>query len=167
MRNTARLWRLAVASAGVLALVGCSQKKNEAAAPLVGEGAGKAAPAPTEAKEYESAGPAVTPAGTVAEIWLQVETEQSKLASAIENDQLKDVHHLGFGIRDLVVALADKAEVETPAAAQRLAPMVELVRVSASRLDELGDAGDLGGTQAEFAKLNSILIGMKAATERH
>jgi hypothetical protein len=166
MRNAARWWRVAIASVGVLALVGCSQKKNEAAAPPVGEPAGTAAPADTEATEHESGGPGVTPAGTVAEIWVQVETEQSKLASAIENGRLRDVDQLAFGIRDLVVALADKANVETPAVAQRLNPMVDLVKESTSRLDELGNAGDLRGTQTELAKLNAILAGMKAATTR-
>ena len=75
--------------------------------------------------------------------------------------ELKDVHHLAFGIRDLVVALADKASAASPASAARLKGLVGQVKASASKLDELGDAGNLSGTQAEYAKLNTILDAIK------
>ena len=42
--------------------------------------------------------------------------------------------------------------------------MVQQVKASATSLDELGDAGDLSGTQAEFAKLQTVLDAMKSLT---
>jgi hypothetical protein len=106
----------------------------------------------------------VMPAGTIAEIWTQVADEQGKLSAAIQNGQLKDVHHLAFGIRDLVIALADKANAASPSSAARLNGIVEQVKASASKLDELGDAGNLSGTQAEYAKLETILGTIKGLT---
>ena len=159
MRNAARWWTVAVASVAALVLYGCSKEKKDAT-PLVREQTESPAPSDTNS----SGGPAVAPAETVAEMWPRIETEQNRLAAAIEGGRLKDVGRLAFGIRDMVVVLADRALVETPDIAQRLPPMLELVRESAGRLDELGAAGDLRETQREFAKLTSILAGMKAAT---
>lgn len=167
MKNSARWWMVAVATAGVLAASGCSQKQNEAAAPPAGGQTEAAAPANTEATEQEGGGSTVTPAGTVPAMWLQVDAEQQKLAAAIENGQLKDVHRFAFGIRDLIVPLADMAGAETPAVAQKLAALVEQVKASASKLDELGDAGNLSGTQVEYTKFDSVIKTMKTATGGH
>lgn len=150
-------WNLLAAVVGVLVLAGCSSKKSESEAPATSS---QAAPS-VEAERGESA-EAVTPAGTAGEIWTQIGDEQSKLSAAIQNGQLKDVHHLAFGIRDLVVALADKATAASPALAPKLNGMVEQVKASASKLDELGDAGNLSGTQAEYAKLETILGAIKS-----
>ena len=92
---------------------------------------------------------------------MTLEKQQTKLATVIQNGQLKDVHHLAFGIRDLVVALADKAGAAVPASATQLTPMVEQVKTMAGKLDELGDAGNLSGTQAEYAKLETTLNAIK------
>ena len=153
-------WNLLAAVVGVLVLAGCSSKKSESEAPAASS---QAAPS-AEAERGESA-EAVTPAGTVGEIWTQIGDEQSKLSTAIQNGQLKDVHHLAFGIRDLVVALADKANTASPATAARLNGMVAQVKASATKLDELGDAGNLSGTQAEYGKLETILGAIKGITE--
>jgi hypothetical protein len=40
--------------------------------------------------------------------------------------------------------------------------MVEQVKTSATKLDELGDAGNLSGTQAEYARLEALLDAIKA-----
>ncbi len=164
MKIQIRWWTLVVAAIAALVVVGCSQKKRESASsPEVQQAAPQAA-ANGEVKEQGESGPTVTPAGPVQEIWTQIAEEQVKLSATIENGQLKDVHHLAFAIRDLVVALADKVGASSPAAAQKLKDLVEQVGASASKLDELGDAGNLSGAQAELAKLDTILKGIKTAT---
>ena len=166
MKSQMQWWVLAVAVVGAMWLVGCGQKQGESSAPPAASeqpAAQESAPASEAAEEGESA-EKITPAGTVKEIWGQIIQEQDKLSAAIQNGQLKDVHHLAFGIRDLVVALADKASAGTPALAPKLKPMIEQVKASASKLDELGDAGNLSGTQAEFERLNKVLNSIKTLT---
>ena len=152
-------WSLLAAVIAVLVLGGCSSKKSESEEP-----AASSQGAPSAEAEHGESAEAVTPAGTVGEIWTQIREEQGKLSAAIQNGQLKNVHHLAFGIRDLVVALADKATAASPAIAPKLKGMVEQVKASATKLDELGDAGNLSGTQAEYAKLETILGTIKVAT---
>ena len=153
-----------VAIIGILLLAGCSAKKSESETPTSSSQASPQATSPgTEAEHGESA-ETVTPAGTAGEIWTQINDEQTKLATTIQNGQLKDVHHLAFAIRDLVVALAAKANTASPATAAKVNSMVEQVKASATKLDELGDAGNLSGTQAEFAKLQTVLAAIKSAT---
>jgi len=156
-----RKWVVVVAGAAVVLVVvvaGCSTKKSESEAPA----ASSQAAAPSGEAEHSESAETVTPAGTIGEIWTQIGDEQSKLSAAIQNGQLKDVHHLAFGIRDLVVALADKAKAASPASTAKLDGMVEQVKASASKLDEFGDAGNLSGTQAEYAKLETVLGAIKA-----
>ena len=168
MKTEVRGWVLAVAVAvaGALWLVGCGGKQSESAAPPAASQQPTTQPAAPagEAAESEESGEKIAPAGTVKEIWGQIAQEQDKLAATIQNGQLKDVHHLAFGIRDLVVALADKAGAEMQATAPKLKPLVDQVRASAGKLDELGDAGDVSGTQAEFSHLSEILNVLKGTT---
>ena len=163
MRIQTRWWILAFVVighlfvvGGVLSLLGCGQKKTES------QGTQQTTPPAGETADRGESGETMTPAGTVAGIWDQITAERDKLAAAIQNGQLKDVHHLAFGVRDLVVALADKTTAFAPGAAPKLKTLVDQVKASAGKLDETGDAGDLGGTQAEFAKLNAILDAVKA-----
>jgi hypothetical protein len=156
---------LTAAAISALAVIGCAQKQTESETPPVAEQAAPEAAVPGgEAAEHEEAGATTTPAESVPGIWTQIAGEQAKLSAAIENGQLKDVHHLAFGIRDLVVALADKAGASSPAVATKLKPMVEQVKASASQLDELGDAGNLSGTQAEFQRFSTLLQSIQALT---
>ena len=153
-----------VAVIGILLLAGCSSNKSQSETPATGS---QATPQTTSAggeAEHGESAETVTPAGTIGEIWTQIADEQNKLSAAIQNGQLKDVHHLAFGIRDLVVALADKANAASPATAPKRNSMVEQVKASASKLDELGDAGNLSGTQAEYARLERLLGAIKSAT---
>jgi hypothetical protein len=168
MNLNLRKWAVVLASSAVVlaavAVAGCSSNKGSSDAPAA---ASQPAPAPAtpsgEVEEGESTG-TVTPAGSVAEIWTQIGDEQTRLTVAIQNGQLKDVHHLAFGIRDLVLALADKSKAASPASASKLDGMVAQVKASASQLDELGDAGNLTGTQTEYAKLQTVLGEIKAVT---
>jgi hypothetical protein len=167
MNVNMRKWALFVAVAttvAVVVLTGCSSKKSQSEAPAASSQAAPQAGTPSGGAEHAMSPDMVMPAGTIAEIWTQIGGEQSKLSAAIQNGQLKDVHHLAFGIRDLVIALADKAKAASPASAAKLNGMVEQVKASATKLDELGDAGNLSGTQLEYAKLEGVLNAMKSVT---
>jgi hypothetical protein len=164
MSQFTRRWSLLASVIGVLALVGCSSNQSKSEAPAASSQTSET-PAPSGQAEHGESAEAIAPAGTVGEIWAQIGDEKGKLAAAIENGQLKDVHHLAFGVRDLVIALADKANAASPASAARLNGMVEQVKKSAGELDELGDAGNLSGTQTEFAKFNAILDAIKHVTD--
>ncbi len=161
MKSPVRWWMLTALVIAGLVAIGCAQKKTESETPPA---ARQGAPAGGEAAEQEQTGATVTPAGSVTEIWTQIDEEQAKLSAAIENGQLKDVHHLAFGIRDLVVALVDKAGDSSPALTPKLKGMVEQVEKSAGKLDELGDAGNLSGTQVEYAKLDDTLKAFRTVT---
>lgn len=147
-----------------LAVMGCGGQKAQEEAPPAAQ---QAAPPSGETVGHGAAGTTATPAGSVHEIWKQIAEEQAKLSATIQNGQLKNVHHLAFGIRDLVVAFADKASTSYPAVAPELKNLVEQVKASAGKLDELGDAGNLGGTQAEFVKFEKLLATIKSVTDTH
>lgn len=168
MNGHLRKWGLVVVASAVVvavvALAGCSSNKGSSEAPAASSQPAPAASGSSGEPGHEMAPDMVMPAGTIPEIWTQIAGEQSKLTAAIQNGQLKDVHHLAFGIRDLVVALADKAKAASPASAAKLDPMVEQVKASATKLDELGDAGNLSGTQTEYSKLETVLGAIKAVT---
>lgn len=164
MNRYACQWSLLAALVGFLVLAGCSSNKGQSETPAASSQAGPEAAAPSGEAESGESAQTLAPAATVAAIWKQIGEEQSKLSAAIQSGQLKDVHHLAFGIRDLVVALADKSNAASPASSAKLNGMVEQVRASAAKLDELGDAGNLSGTQAEFAKLETVLGAIKSAT---
>ena len=161
-------WTVVLASAAIVVVAvvaaGCSSNKGSSDTPAASSQPAPSAAAPSGAPEHEMAADMVMPAGTIPEIWTQIAGEQTKLTAAIQKGQLKDVHHLAFGIRDLVVALADKAKAASPASASKLDGMVAQVKASASKLDELGDAGNLSGTQTEYAKLQTVLDAIKTVT---
>ena len=164
MRTITRTTIAVMLGITALAVMGCGgQKAQEETQPA----AQQAAPPSGEPAGHDAAGAPVTPAGSQHEIWTQIAEERAKLSAAIESGQLKDVHHLAFGIRDLVVAFADKASASYPAVAPELKNLVEQVKTSAGKLDELGDAGNLGGTQAEFVKFEKLLATIKSVTDTH
>ena len=167
MNAKSRTWAVVVAAAVsviVVVVAGCSSKRSEPESSGATSQAAPRTPAAGGGAEQAMPPDMVMPAGTISEMWSQVAGEQTKLSSAIQNGQLKDVHHLAFGIRDLVVALTDKAKAASPGIAPKLDGMVEQVKASATKLDELGDAGNLSGTQAEYAKLETVLGAIKAIT---
>src|SRR5262245_28132602 len=165
MKTQPLRFALAMALVTTALLTGCGQKKAESEAPAQASRQGaptqQAAPS-AEPSEHGETAEKITPAGTPNEIWAQIATEEGKLSSAIQNGQLKDVHHLAFGIRDLVVALADKTHGLSGADAATLSGLVDQVKHSATKLDELGDAGNLSGTQAEYDAMSKVLNSIKA-----
>ena len=163
MNLKASHWTLIAAVLGTVLVAGCSSNNSKTETPAASSEGTSSTPAPSAGGEQGESTVAVTPAGTVTEIWTQIEGEQGKLSAAIQSGQLKDVHHLAFDIRDLVVALVDKASGASPDAAAKLKGMVDQVKASATKLDELGDAGNVSGTQAEYAKLTTVLSAIKVA----
>jgi len=165
MRKSLVWWTLTVMVIAAFAVIGCSKKETASETPPPAHNAAPSGEmAGHEMAEHDEGGATITPAGSVSEIWTQIAEEQAKLSASIENGQLKDVHHLAFGIRDLVTALADKAGAVNPAVAPKLKGIVDQVATSAGKLDELGDAGDLSGTQAEYATFANLLTGLKGVT---
>lgn len=162
MTRFSQRWSLVAIVIGALILAGCSSKERQARAP--------APPAETETlaplgeAEHVDSAAAVVPAGTVGEIWAQIGNEQDQLVAVIQNDQLDDVHRLAFGIRDLVVGMAAKANAASPSNARKVNSLVAQVKTSAAKLDELGDAGNLSGTQEEYAKFDTALRALNTLT---
>src|SRR5437899_1906853 len=76
-------------------VAGCSSNKGSSDAPATSSQPAPAAP--SGEAEHGEATETVAPAATVAGIWTQIDDEQTKLTTAIQNGQLKDVHHLAFG----------------------------------------------------------------------
>ncbi len=164
MKTQVRWWVLSAAVVGASCLVGCGQKQSASSAPPAASQQSTAQPAGESAEEYGESGENIASANTTKEIWGQVLAEKDKLSAAIQNGQLKDIHHLAFGIRDLVVALAEKTTGLSSNDATALSELVDQVKDSARKLDELGDAGNLSGTQAEFERLNKVLDSIKTLT---
>ncbi len=149
--------RLFTVALGAFLMMGCSSSKTTTTTSTERTET-SSEPAPQAEAEV-----ALVPANTVSGIWAQVEGEQGKLATAIKTGQLSDVHVMAFGIRDLVAKMADMANAESPAGATKLNGMLDEIKASAAKLDEFGDSGNLGATQAEFAKFEATLSAMKTA----
>ena len=151
MKTWNRWWIPALLVSGVALATGCAQKKNETANPA------PASDSPAVVSEHGETEEKVVPAPTVEGIWAQVLEKRSQLNSVVENGQLTEVHHLAFGIRDLVIALEAKKAGLPTADATKLKSLVEHIKASASQLDELGDAGNLTGTRSALAHMNGDL----------
>ena len=164
MNQFAQRWSLFAVVAGFLVIVGCSSKGTNSETPAASTPGTPQAAAPAGEAEEGEASSGVVPAATVGEIWTQIGNEQAKLSAAIQSGELKGVHLLAFGIRDLTIALADKANAASPARTPQIDGMIDQVKESAARLDELGDAGNLSGTQAEYARFEKTLVALKAMT---
>ena len=159
MRVQARWWIWVAAALAILAGSGCSQKKSASETPPAAQQPSAQAPAPGGHAQSDTTAAA---AGSAQEAWTQIAAEQDKLSAAIQDGRLKAVHRLVFRIRDLVVALADKAAASSPSPPPKLAGQVEQFKTSAADLAQLGDSGDLKGAQTEFAKLSAILDAIKS-----
>ncbi|MEO8003166.1 MAG: hypothetical protein ABI644_14950 [Arenimonas sp.] len=149
-------------------LVAC--KNNEAPAastdqvPAVSE---PAASVPTEAptspavaeEESESESPATIP-DSADGIWMAIDKQSSELKATIDANNLKDVHHMAFAIRDLVAALPERSPTLSAEDKTKLESEVKFVSTLADRLDETGDAGDQAGSKANYEKLAAVLTGI-------
>ena len=161
-----RWWTLVLLVGGTSWLLGCEQKRTESPARQESyqESPGQTPPSGEPATPRES-GDGVAPAETIDGVLTQIDAEQGKIAAAIQNGQLSRVHHPADVIARLVVALADKAAVSSPQTAPRLKTLSEDVKVTASDLGKMGDAGNLKQTEIESAKFNAILSAVKATVK--
>lgn len=100
---------------------------------------------------------------TTAEIWSQIETERNKLSAAITNGELASVRPFAFGIRELVVSLADKATTTDPSSASKIQALVERVETSVSNLAEYGDERNSAAAATELETLNTVMTDIEAA----
>ena len=145
------------------ALAGCGQQKAEppqsttAAAPDTTATNRKLAETTPAAEEHGAAAPvaSISAADPVA-LWREVRSKETELGTVIQKAQLNKVHHLAFAIRDRVIALG-KTHGPMAKEPSALEHQVDLIRAMAANLDELGDKGDLDGTQVEFAKFEATL----------
>ena len=177
MKSPWLVWRSAVApvAIGICVALGCAPAKDDEHVPS------RVPPAttqsrtdsrPIESTHLGNSGPEASaaspnPAATVPGIWAQIADERVKLAAAIQDGQLKKVHHLVYAVRDLVVALVNKAGTASPVVAPRLDDLAAQVRTSARKLDQYGDAGNLRGARTEYARLVNLLEAIEAVTNGH
>jgi len=120
-------------------------------------------PAKDVHSEHGQAGEPQNSGATVHDMWTQITEEQAKLEAAIRSGDLANVHHLAFGIRDLAIALAAKA---TGPNATELEKLVDDIKVSAGKLDEYGDSGNLSDVKKEYAKFQEELNSLRILTRR-
>jgi len=163
MKIKTRSWALALLVVGTLGSLGCGKERTESQTTL--EQQTRQTQPSGETTEPRESGDTTATVETVEGIWGQITTEQEKISAAIQSGRLKEVHRRADRIRDLVVALTDKAVVASPEAAPRLKGLAEQVKASAEDLGEMGDAGDVKGVETESAKLNAILAAVKDAAK--
>jgi len=144
----ARWFVLAVVLTSAPFLVGCGRKENSQTSTPASQ---QAAP--------RSQTPAA--AGTLPNIWPQVQSDQDKLVAALNGGQLKDVHDLALGIRDLVASLPEQASGLSVSNTAALTKLVDQVKDSASKLADLGDARNLSGAKTEYQTLSKLLSSIK------
>lgn len=86
-----------------------------------------------------------------------IDTKSAELKKTIDSGALDNVHHEAFAIRDLVAALPAKSASLPADKLAKLRGSVKFVATLAERLDATGDAKDLAGTKANYAKLTTVL----------
>lgn len=91
------------------------------------------------------------------DIWKAIDTEVSALKQSIDKNELKNVHHHAFSIRDLVNALPEHSPMLSADQIKQVKANAKFVATLADRLDESGDKNDKNGTQANFEKLKKVL----------
>ncbi len=156
----------AAAAIALLVVSGCSQKKTTTETPSHAQQKQEASQEAPQGTPSGSDGPreaTVTEAATVSEIWAQIATEQERLSAAIREERLQSVPRLAYGIRDLVIVLANKARASDPPPSPKLTAQVEQLRTAVDDLAERSNAGDLKAAQTESARLNAILDAIKAS----
>jgi hypothetical protein len=88
------------------------------------------------------------------DILKEIHTHHDELAGVVKSNQLAEVHHLAFAIRDLAKALPAKSP---PDHKKHIENLVKKVSQIAADLDKSGDAGDKAATEANLKKLNTAL----------
>ncbi|MGH8049612.1 MAG: hypothetical protein ACREPB_03020 [Arenimonas sp.] len=117
------------------------------------------APTPPAMETEEASTPTSIP-DSADGIWMAIDKQSSELKTAIDSNNLKDVHHMAFAIRDLVAALPEHSPTLSAEDKTKLENEVKFVSTLADRLDETGDAGDQAGSKANYEKLAGVLTGI-------
>lgn len=99
---------------------------------------------------------------TVEGIWAAIDRHSAELDKGIQTGVLDEVHLHAFAIRDLAAALPALSKSLPADKLARLNGNLKFVATLAQRLDATGDAGDKAGTQANFAKLKTVLAELHA-----
>ena len=100
--------------------------------------------------------------GTSTEIWRAIDGQIVELKSLVANNTLSSVHQHAYAVRDLVRALPSHSQGLSAAALANVGAHVKFVDTLAARLDASGDAKDKSSTAANLAKLENIVIAIKA-----
>jgi len=111
---------------------------------------------------HESTGSSkVTVPATVAEILTAVDLQIADLEKTITANALDKVHVTAFSIRDLLLALPEKASALSPIGKATLTSSLSKIKQQAGLLDKYGDAGDLAQTKAVFVKFKDEIEKIK------
>jgi hypothetical protein len=128
-----------------LVVAGCAPEKQPESPPAATTG------------DHGGEGPAIVPGGTTAEIWAQIRSQQLALETAVLEARTNEIHGPALAIRDLAVALRERAGADAGARRAELDASVDSVRTAADRLHEFGDAGNLSGAERELSRVNAGL----------
>ena len=97
-------------------------------------------------------------------IWMAIDKQSTELKTAIDGNDLKDVHHMAFAIRDLVASLPEHSPTLSGDDKTKMENEIKFVSTLADRLDETGDAGEQAGSKANYETLAAVLTGITRTT---
>lgn len=109
-----------------------------------------------EEKEAEEAAEKTEIPKTLPALWAEITEHQQELHEVLAANNLENVHHVAFKIRDYVTALPDKSKLDG-AKKKSLKASVARVDTLANELDEAGDGGDSAVVAALIVKLDTEL----------
>ena len=90
----------------------------------------------------------------LADILKEIHKHHHELAAVVKSNQLAEVHHHAFAIRDLAKALPAKSPPDQKMHIQNLVKKISQI---AADLDKSGDAGDKAATESNLRKLDAAL----------
>ncbi|AWN72399.1 hypothetical protein LEAN103870_12680 [Legionella anisa] len=99
---------------------------------------------------------------TIPAIWEAIDQHAAAINKALADNQLDTIHQHAFAIRDLVKALPDLSKNLSEEQLKNLKQNVGYTEQLAKRLDKTGDANDKEGTEANWQKLQKVLVQIRA-----
>lgn len=98
---------------------------------------------------------------TLLGLLISIRDHQHELHEAVEANELEEVHHIAFTVRDLVAALPDKSKLSGE---QKKVLKKSVTRVDslATQLDEAGDAGDSTAVALLVGRFDMEIQGVEA-----
>lgn len=98
---------------------------------------------------------------TLLGLLISIRDHQQELHAAVEANELDEVHHIAFTVRDLVAALPDKSKLSGEQK-KMLKKSVTRVDSLATQLDEAGDAGDSTAVALLVGRFDMEIQGVEA-----